>query len=81
MTEPRTPHDDGKEQRTPPRDEYDDEFADEDNEERDGLDQGLFQKLLTPFYLFLLLVFLGVASVPFLILYTVFWTIRSASGQ
>ncbi len=63
----------------PPPDE-DDEFADDEDEQEEGLEPGRVQKVLAPFYLFMALVFLVVAAIPFLIIYTVLRIVWAASG-
>lgn len=56
-----------------------DEFSDDEEElENEQLETSWIQKILSPFYLILLLIGVGVAIVPFLILYTVGWMIFQA---
>ncbi|MCC5877260.1 MAG: hypothetical protein JJU11_13645 [Candidatus Sumerlaeia bacterium] len=57
-----------------------DEFSDDEDEmDNEQLETSLIQKFLSPFYLILLVIGVGVAIVPFLILYTVGWMIYQAS--
>lgn len=60
----------------------DDDFADDPDEALDpnSNDGGLWQKLLTPLYLVLLLAFIGTLSVPLLMLYTMAWTAIDAKS-
>ena len=53
----------------------DEEEFEEDEDERDNqqLETTWLQKLLSPMYLLILLVWMGIACVPLLILYTVGW--------
>lgn len=67
-------------EKVPRPDREEDEFSDDEEElENEQLDSPLLQKILSPFYLLLLLVGVGVAIVPFMILYTVGWMIWDAS--
>lgn len=59
-------------------DDLDDE-DDFDDEAGRTLETSLVQKLLSPLYLVLLVVFIGISIVPFLILYTVGWMIWDVS--
>ncbi len=71
-----------EEQRRPePPEDDEDEFADEEDEQNGELDPGLLQKVLSSFYLVMLLVFIVTASIPFLIIYTVIRITWSASNQ
>lgn len=57
-----------------------DEFSDDEDEmENEQLETSLIQKLLSPFYVVLLLIGIGVAIVPFLILYTIGWMLYQVS--
>ncbi|MCC7392396.1 hypothetical protein IT571_08590 [Candidatus Sumerlaeota bacterium] len=57
----------------PYRDDEEEFEEDEDESDNEQLETSGVQKLLSPIYLLLLLIFCGVATVPFLILYTVGW--------
>ena len=54
--------------------EPDVDFEDDEEEmANEQLQASRFQKIFWPFYIFLFLVWLGIACVPFLIMYTVGW--------
>ncbi|MCC6548052.1 hypothetical protein IT570_12875 [Candidatus Sumerlaeota bacterium] len=57
----------------PYRDDEEEFALDEDEVANEQLETTGVQKLLSPIYLILLLMFCGAAFIPFLILYTVGW--------
>ncbi|MEO8376939.1 MAG: hypothetical protein ABI579_04645 [Candidatus Sumerlaeota bacterium] len=57
----------------PYRDDEEEFREDEEEAGNEQLETSRVQKILSPIYLLLLLMFCGVATVPFLILYTVGW--------
>ncbi len=59
----------------------DDESEDQDEVENEQLEASFIQKLLSPMYLVILLIGVVVASVPFLILITIGWTIMQATER
>lgn len=67
-------------EKDPRHDRPEDEFSDDADElENEQLESPLLQKILSPFYLLILVVGVGVALVPFMILYTVGWMIWDLS--
>jgi hypothetical protein len=67
----------------PPDPDRDEDWED-DEEERDNQQlepKGLSKLLAAPFYVMLLIVWLGIACVPILILITVAWMTRQAAAM